>query len=101
MSEPTRAEVDAWTGPSVLAFGARWCGHCQAVLPRIEALVQSRPGLGYVWVEDGPGQPLGRSFAVKLWPTVVLLRDGAVVARLVRPSLAELETAFAQLDAER
>jgi thioredoxin 1 len=28
---------------------------------------------------------LGRAFKVKLWPTVVLLRDGLEVARVVRP----------------
>jgi thioredoxin 1 len=37
-------------------------------------------------VEDGPGRPLGRSFKVKLWPTLIFLRDGAEVARVVRPT---------------
>jgi thioredoxin 1 len=36
-------------------------------------------------VEDGNGQPLGRSFGVKLWPTLVFLADGREAARLVRP----------------
>ena len=40
-------------------------------------------------MEDGPGQPLGRSFRVKLWPTLVFLRDGQEVARLVRPQDAQ------------
>ena len=40
----------------------------------------------HVKVEDGPGLPLGRSFKVKLWPTLVFLHDGREVARLVRPS---------------
>ncbi|MGL4693346.1 MAG: thioredoxin family protein, partial [Stenotrophomonas maltophilia] len=39
----------------------------------------------HVKVEDGKGRPLGRSFAVKLWPTVILLRDGQEIARAVRP----------------
>ena len=39
--------------------------------------------------EDGPGQPLGRSYRVKLWPTLVFLRDGQEVARLVRPQDAQ------------
>jgi thioredoxin 1 len=37
-------------------------------------------------IEDGPGRPLGRSFKVKLWPTLIFLRDGVEVARVVRPS---------------
>jgi len=28
---------------------------------------------------------LGRAFRVKLWPTLVLLRDGQELARVVRP----------------
>lgn len=39
-------------------------------------------------VEDGSGRPLGRSFRVKLWPTLVFLRDGQEVSRLVRPQQA-------------
>jgi thioredoxin 1 len=48
-----------------------------------------------VKVEDGPGRKLGRSFGVKLWPTLVFLKDGAIVRRLVRPGDAELEKAVA------
>lgn len=40
---------------------------------------------------------LGRSFAVKLWPTLAFLHNGVVIRRLVRPSDAELEEAFAAL----
>ena len=39
----------------------------------------------HVKVEDGPGRRLGRSFGIKLWPTLVFLKDGVEVARLVRP----------------
>jgi thioredoxin 1 len=51
-----------------------------------------------VKVEDGPGRPLGRSFRVRLWPNFVFLRDGRVVRQLARPSHAELEGAFRDLD---
>ena len=43
---------------------------------------------------DGRGKPLGRSFRVKLWPTLVFLRDGEVLARLVRPDEAAMRSAF-------
>lgn len=44
----------------------------------------------HIKVEDGPGQPLGRRrYRVKLWPTLVFLRDGAEVARLVRPQAVQ------------
>lgn len=86
---PTRAEVDAWTGPAVLEFGNDWCSHCQGAQPIIAAALAEIPGVRHVKVADGKGKPLGRSFAVKLWPTLVFLKDGKEVARAVRPTDAE------------
>ena len=83
---PTRADVDALPGLTVLEFGTTWCGHCRAAQSAIaEALAPPTPWR-HIRVEDGPGQALGRSFRVKLWPTLVFLRDGQEVARLVRPT---------------
>ena len=82
---PSRADVDALPGLTVLEFGTTWCGHCRAAQPAIaEALAPPTPWR-HIRVEDGPGRALGRSFRVKLWPTLVFLKDGQEVARLVRP----------------
>lgn len=86
-TEPTRAEVDALPGVVLLEFGASWCGYCQVRRPQLPALLQEHPGVQHLWVEDGPGRPLGRSFRVKLWPTFIFLRDGQEAGRLVRPTL--------------
>lgn len=40
----------------------------------------------HIKVEDGPGRKLGRSFKVKLWPTVVFVKGGQELARVVRPA---------------
>jgi thioredoxin 1 len=85
MSEPTREEVDAWTGVTVLEFGASWCPICQAARPTIDRALAGAAGIRHVWIEDGQGKRLGRSFRIKLWPTLVVLRDGVEVARAVRP----------------
>jgi thioredoxin 1 len=95
--EPTRDEVDAWPGPAVLEFGTGWCGFCQAAQPLIADALAGHPTLRHRKVEDGPGRPLGRSFRVKLWPTLVFLRDGKEVARAVRP--ADAAAVRAGLDA--
>ena len=97
--EPTRDEIDRMPGAVVLEFGASWCGWCQAIRPQMAALLRTHPDVRHVSVEDGPGRPLGRSFGVKLWPTLVFLRDGGVVRRLVRPSSEEIAEGFAELAA--
>lgn len=97
MPEPTRDEVDQMPGPVVLEFGADWCPHCQAVRPSVAELLAKHPQVRHVPVADGKGQPLGRSFRVKLWPTLVFLRDGRVVTQLVRPSAEEVAKGFDEL----
>ena len=97
--EPERSAVDAWAGPSVLEFGAPWCGWCIGAQPAIRAALEVHGDVRHVKVEDGSGRPLGRSFRVKLWPTLVFLRDGEEVARLVRPAHAdEVERALEAID---
>jgi thioredoxin 1 len=97
--QPARADVDALAGPTVLEFGTNWCGICQGAQPAIgAALAAAGAGLRHLKIEDGPGRPLGRSFRVKLWPTLVMLQDGREVARIVRPgSAGEVTEALAQL----
>lgn len=86
MSEPTRSEVDAFPGTTVLEFGAAWCPICQGARPLIDAFLAQHPGVRYLRIEDGKGKPLGRSFRVKLWPTLIVLRDGRELGRAVRPT---------------
>jgi thioredoxin 1 len=95
---PSRAEVDALAGATVLDFGTNWCGWCRGAQPLIAAAFSSHPDVRHIKVEDGPGRPLGRSFRVKLWPTLVFLKDGQEVARVTRPQTEdEIRQAFAQL----
>ena len=86
----TRADVDASRGPLVLEFGTNWCGWCSGAQPHVHAAFeQAGADVPHVKVEDGPGRRLGRSFGVKLWPTLVFLRDGVEVEKLVRPQGAD------------
>ncbi|QGZ64524.1 thioredoxin [Paraburkholderia acidisoli] len=95
---PSRKDVEALSGAAVVEFGTDWCGYCQGAEPLIGTAFEQHPQVRRIQVEDGPGRVLGRSFRVKLWPTLIFLRDGVEVARVVRPTHAtELNDAFAAL----
>ena len=98
LQTPSRQDVDATRGLLVLEFGAAWCGICRSMAPLIAKAAREHPDVQHVKVEDAPGAALGRSFGIKLWPTLVFLRDGTEVARVVRPrSGQEISAAFEQL----
>jgi thioredoxin 1 len=88
-TEPSRAEVDAMHGPVLLEFGTAWCGHCRAAQPQIAEALADREGISHLKIEDGPGRLLGRSFRIKLWPTLILLQNGEELRRVVRPQSAQ------------
>jgi thioredoxin 1 len=100
VDEPARGEVDALPGAAVVQFGSNTCGYCRAAQPLIEQAFSAHPGMRHFKIEDGKGRPLGRSFKVKLWPTLIFLKDGKEVQRVVRPTdTEEMKAALAQITA--
>ncbi|OGA79126.1 MAG: thiol reductase thioredoxin [Betaproteobacteria bacterium RIFCSPLOWO2_12_FULL_65_14] len=97
--EPTRAEVDALQGPAVVEFGSPWCGYCRRAQPFIAEALADHPRVRHIKIADASGRWLGRSFEVKLWPTLVFLKDGKELARAVRPvDAAEIKKGLAKID---
>ncbi len=82
---PSFEQVSTMVGAALLEFGTPWCGHCQAATPAVHEAMAEQPNLLHIKVFDGKGKRLGRAFAIKLWPTLILLHDGKEVARPVRP----------------
>lgn len=84
VSALTAEEAARLPGLTLLDFGVDWCPHCQAAQGPIAAALGDT-AITRIQVEDGKGRPLGRSYGVKLWPTLVFLKDGQEVGRVVRP----------------
>jgi len=84
--EPIRAEIDSLRGATLVEFGTTWCSYCRAAQPLIASALSNHPEIRHIKVEDGKGRPLGRSFRVTLWPTLIFIRDGKELSRLVRPT---------------
>ena len=96
--EPSREEVDAMHGAVLLEFGINECPHCQAAQPLIADALKRHPEVRHIRLEDGKGRRLGRSFAVKLWPALIFMKDGQEVARVIRATTQpEVDAGFAKL----
>lgn len=97
--EPARENIDLLEGATLVEFGTAWCGYCRAAQPLLASAMESHPAVRHIKIEDGSGRRLGRSFRVKLWPTLIFLNNGVEVARLVRPdSAAAISEALARID---
>ena len=68
--------------------------------PQLAALLARSEDIRHIKVEDGKGKPLGRSFRVKLWPTLVFMRDGKVLKQATRPSPKEIQEGLAAIAGE-
>ena len=81
--DDTFAEVaEAEAIPVVVDMWAPWCGPCRAVSPALEQLAQDLAGtvkLVKVNVDEAP--KLQQRFTVQAIPTLMVLRDGKVIAR--------------------
>jgi thioredoxin 2 len=68
--------------PVLVDLWATWCGPCRMVSPALERLATDRAGeLKLVKVDVDKAPRLSQRFEVRAVPTLMVLRDGEVLAR--------------------
>jgi thioredoxin 2 len=68
--------------PVLVDLWATWCGPCRMVSPALERLATERAGeLKLVKVDVDQAPRLSQRFEVRAVPTLMVLRDGEVLAR--------------------
>ena len=70
--------------PLVIDFWATWCGPCRMVAPIISEMAEKYDGkivVGKCDVEES--EELAAEFGIRNIPTVIFIRDGEVVDKLV------------------
>ena len=100
LDDETFAEQTA-SGLVLVDFYTDWCGPCQMMAPAIESVATRYKGKAVVAKVNGDYGRLAYQFRVEAYPTVVLLKDGQEVIRVMglqtEPELVLLlETAINQ-----
>lgn len=85
----------------VVDFYADWCGPCKMMAPIIEALAEEMPDVKIGKLNVDNAQDIARTYGVMNIPTVIFLKGGEVVEKIVgvvpRDTLVEKITSHKQM----
>ncbi|TVR12572.1 MAG: thioredoxin [Planctomycetota bacterium] len=78
---PTLQEQIASQGPTLLVFGATWCGPCQSYKKELASFIQAHPDVPVIEIDVDDHPELAQNYGVRGIPATVVYQDGAQVDR--------------------
>ncbi|KAI7741387.1 hypothetical protein M8C21_000847 [Ambrosia artemisiifolia] len=75
----------------VIDFSASWCGPCKMLEPFIRSLSSKYQEIDFIKIDVDELQDVAQQFGVQAMPTLVLLKQGKEVERVVGAKKDELE----------
>jgi thioredoxin len=78
-----KAKATDVAGVVLVDFHEDWCGWCQKLKPVLNKLSEEMKGkVSFVAVNTGKCKDIKEKFAIQVWPTMVVLKDGKEVERI-------------------
>ena len=71
------------SGAVLLDFFATWCGPCKMVSPILEQLAEEYPDKKICKIDVDKEPALAQQFGVMSIPTLLLMKDGVIVNKMV------------------
>ncbi|KAI3722368.1 hypothetical protein L2E82_33404 [Cichorium intybus] len=80
----------------VVDFSASWCGPCKMLEPFIRSLASKYQEIDFIKIDVDELQDVAQQFGVQAMPTLVLLKQGKEVGRVIGAKSNELEKKILQ-----
>jgi thioredoxin 1 len=71
---------DTIAGNKLYFMGAPWCAPCKSFKPQVIAALADRPDVEGIYISIDEHPSLSNAFGVSSVPTVVLVKDGDILA---------------------
>ena len=81
--DDTNFQNETATGVTLVDFYADWCGPCRMIAPIVEELSNEMEGVKIAKVDIEKAQGVTASFGVTSIPTILIIKDGKEVQRVV------------------